>query len=384
MKIRYALINCNTAPSYLGYWPAVARAWRKLGITPVLFFIRDSEGVSPPPADGIVHAMEPLPDVEIAVQYTWARFWGAQWYPDDVVLTSDMDVIPLSRDYFVRQFEDIPDDRWVHLGPVGGITQDKRAALAGAAGRWRLATNDIWRFRAFCHVARGRLFKEVLALPADWAQAAREVTPYYSDPFPNDNRGRTPSAIWGGDEWYPTRQIQAYKNPSVFMIFAHQNTHPPEVAGGGGGEKLIRARGSFFGEVFWISDLLKRGYYLTMHLRRPCTPESLALVDFLLQDEPPPGKVQKLLAVDAAFMKHRRRFAARIICGGIYGARLFHLACIAANHSPLDVACARLLKRTAVQKIRATLHLGRFKTLRRLRDFLRARKSSVNQDKRKT
>jgi len=171
------------------------------------------------------------------VQYTWARFWGAQLYPDDVVLTSDMDVIPLSRDYFVRQFESIPCDRWVHLGPVGGIKQAKRAALENTAGRWNLTTADIWRFRAFCHVARGRLFKEVLALPDDWAQAAREVTPYYSDPFPVDNRGRTPSAIWGGDEWYPTRQIQAHKNQSVFMVLAHQNTHPPVVAGGGGGEK---------------------------------------------------------------------------------------------------------------------------------------------------
>lgn len=110
-----------------------------------------------------------------------------------------------------------------------------------------------------------------------------------------------------------------------------------------------------------------------MHLRRPCTPESLALADFLLQEEQPPGKVQKLLAADAAFIKHRR-LAARIIHGTIYAVRLFRLAFIAKNHSPLDLACARLLKRTAVQKMRGKLRLGRFKTVRRLRDFLRARK----------
>lgn len=108
-----------------------------------------------------------------------------------------------------------------------------------------------------------------------------------------------------------------------------------------------------------------------MHLRRPCTPESLALADFLLQDEQAPGKVQTLLAADAAFIKHRR-FVARIIHGAVYGVRLFRLAFIAKNHSPLDLACARLLKRTAIQKIRVALNLGRFKTLRRLRDFVRA------------
>jgi len=357
MKIRYALINCNTAPSYLGYWPVVARAWRKLEITPVLFFIRDAEGVSPPAADGIVHEMEPLPDVEIAVQYTWARFWGAQLYPDDVVLTSDVDVIPLSRDYFVRQFEAIPDDRWVHLGPVGGITRAKRVALENTAGPWNLATTDLWRMRAFCHVARGRLFKEVLELPEDWAQAAREVTPYYSDPFPNDNRGRTPSAIWGGDEWYPTRKVQSYKNQSVFMVFAHQNTHPPIDTGGGAG-KLICRRRQLFGEDIWDSALLKQGYYLTMHLRRPCTPESLALVDSLLQDEQPPGKVQTLLTTEQAFLKHRRRFFARLI----FGVRLFYMACIARNHSPLDLSCSRLVKKALMrrmeQAVRKALHLA--------------------------
>jgi len=49
MKIRYVLMSCNSNKNYLGYWPVVARAWRKLNITPVLFYIRDSN--IPPPRD---------------------------------------------------------------------------------------------------------------------------------------------------------------------------------------------------------------------------------------------------------------------------------------------------------------------------------------------
>jgi len=108
-------MSCNSEMDYLGYWPLAAAAWRKLGITPVLFFIRDSDTIKPPPADGIVHELELLDDVAVSVQYTWARFWGASLYPDDVVITADMDLLPLSADYFVVQLENIANDEYVHL-----------------------------------------------------------------------------------------------------------------------------------------------------------------------------------------------------------------------------------------------------------------------------
>jgi len=238
MKIQYALMSCNSNMNYLGYWPVVARAWRKLNITPVLFFIRDSDAISPPPADGIVHTLEPLAGVEMSAQYTCARFWGAHLYLDDVVAISDIDLMPLSNDYFVGQLQDIPDDRYVHLGTLNMVRQARRLALlSDPNAEWSVRTDDVWKIRAFCHIARGRLLKKVLALPDTWEQTARTMALYNLDQMLNDDRGRTLSARWGGDEWYPTAKIHAYQDQSIFTVLVHKNAYlSPE------GQLLSRGR----------------------------------------------------------------------------------------------------------------------------------------------
>ena len=74
-------MSCNGNMGYLAYWPMVASAWRKLGITPVLFFILDSDIAEPPPADGIVHCLEPLPDVAISPSIHLCQILGSTVLP---------------------------------------------------------------------------------------------------------------------------------------------------------------------------------------------------------------------------------------------------------------------------------------------------------------
>jgi len=346
MKIQYALMSCNSNMNYLGYWPVVARAWRKLNITPVLFFIRDSDAISPPPADGIVHTLEPLAGVEMSAQYTCARFWGAHLYLDDVVAISDIDLMPLSNDYFVGQLQDIPDDRYVHLGTLNIVRQARRLALlSDPNAEWSVRTDDVWKIRAFCHIARGRLLKKVLALPDTWEQTARTMALYNLDQMLNDDRGRTLSARWGGDEWYPTAKIHAYQDQSIFTVLVHKNAYlSPE------GQLLSRGR-RLDGWGVWDSTLLSQGHYSYMHLGRRCTPESLALANYLLEDNQPPGKVQKLRAAEKEFRQRRESFSAKMR----YAARLFLLSCFVRNRSPLDIACSRQMRNILKGTLKAQL-----------------------------
>jgi len=297
-----------------------------------------------------VHELEPLAGVEMAVQYTWARFWGAQLYPDDVVTTSDVDTVPLSRNYFVDQLQDIPDDRYVHICSLDTVRPARRVALlSDPNAEWVVRADDVWRFRAFYHIARGGLFKEVLTLPDDWEQAAREMAPYNLDPMPNDNRGRTSSAGWGGDELYPTAKIHAYQDQSIFKILVHKNA-------------LLSAEGRLLdggkrldGWGVWDSTLLKQGYYSYMHVRRPCTTGALAMIDYLLEDNQPPGKVQKWRAVEKNFLEHQEKLSAKMM----YAAQLFLMSCFFRNRSPLDIACSRqmmnILKNALKAKLKALL-----------------------------
>jgi len=331
-------MSCNSEMDYLGYWPLAAAAWRKLGITPVLFFIRDSDTIKPPPADGIVHEMEPLPDVEMAVQFTWARFWGAQRYPDDVVTISDIETLPLSRDYFVNQLRDIPDDRYVHLGSLFYIPRDKQVSLLQEEN---LAAADINRFSVQFHVARGSLLTEVLALPDDWGQAAREAAPWYEDL----EKHISPYAdVWGGDEIYSTRKIHDYPKQSVFTPLLLEKTHPPVPEKGHWGQIIRRRRIDKLWHCVCDAALLKQDYYLHIHCSRPCTPQTLALMSFLLEDSrsspSPDGKVERLLAMEKKYLKHQDKLIFRIF----FQLWLQLLAYFPRNRSPMDSACSRWIK----------------------------------------
>ena len=350
MKIQYALMSCNSEMDYLGYWPLVAAAWRKLGITPVLFFIRDSDNVKPPPADGIVHEMEPLPDVNMAVQFTWARFWGARRYPDDVVTISDMDALPLSRDYFVGQLRNIPDDKYVHLGSLFYIPRDKQASLLT---KENLAATDIDRFSVQFHAARGSLLAKVLALPDDWGQAAREVAPYYED----IEKYISPYAdVWHGDELYPTRKIHDYQKQSVFVPLLREKTHPPVAEKGRWGQIIRKRYIDRLCQCVCDAALLKQDYYLYIHCPRPCTPQTLALMNFLLennQSSPPSlhGKIERLLAMEKKYLKHQEKPTFRIF----FWLRLLPLAYFARNRSPIDAACSQWIKSFPGQELWARL-----------------------------
>jgi len=349
MKIQYALMSRNSAMSHLGYWPVVARAWRRLCITPVLFYIRDSD-VAPPPADGIVHTIAPLPEVDIAVQYTWARFWGAQLYADATVAISDIDILPLSADYFVDQLRDIPDHRYVHLG---GMFYLSNAEAARLMAQTEVATADIKRFCAWWHVARGRLLKEVLALPDDWAQAAREVAPHY---VAADGFRRRYARVWHGDELYPTRQIHAYPKQSIFTVLLAGKTHPTPAQPGTWSTMLrdrdIHTRPGARAHPFVYDPALLQqpDYYLFAHCPLPCSPTAVAMADVLLRRDCVSRKVRRVLEFERAYLNRRGHPLAKIL----FAWRLILLACLAKNHSMMDAACARLIKDVVLEKMSQT------------------------------
>ena len=351
MKIRYALLSCNSEMGYLGWWPAVARAWRRLGITPVLFFIRDSDTVKPPPADGIVHELELLDDVAVSVQYTWARFWGASLYPDDVVIIADMDMLPLSADYFVGQLEHIADDEWVHLHPLyyhGGYDMHR----IGAVGKESLAPADIDRLLAWYHVARGGLMKEVLALSDDWERSAREVQSRYTM---EKKLGR----LWHGEEIHVTAKIKSYRKQSVFRLLVRQKGFPAHDSPWNWRWRQWAAADRCIDPWRqWTHDpsRLKQGYYLDVNLPRFCTPEHLARVDLLMKGESCPP-------TDEIVDKWSKHLLVSNIAGSDYvehGAflasakRTFRLLALylQRNRAPRDAAWSRHIRKRVAKSVR--------------------------------
>ena len=118
MKIQYALMSCNSNPRYAGYWPVVAAAWLKLNITPVLFFIPNNPKHQLPEAPGgIVHTVPHIEDVPIIIQALMLPFWGSYLYPNATIITTDINLFPLSNRFFHTQLTTYPDHAYLHLQP---------------------------------------------------------------------------------------------------------------------------------------------------------------------------------------------------------------------------------------------------------------------------
>lgn len=180
MKIEYCLMSCNDSPFYLDFWPFVSKIWKfRFNITPVLIYVGKN---TPPPSDyGLVIAhpvIENIPSDCISLPSQWARYYYTSKFPDNTCIISDIDMFPISHQYFEHQLELISDEEYVHLYPI--------------PSRPMLAT---------CyHVAKGYKFKEQLKLPSTFEESMKQILQF----------GETIADKWTIDEVYATHLLHQY------------------------------------------------------------------------------------------------------------------------------------------------------------------------------
>jgi hypothetical protein len=103
MRLSHVLVASDLNPRYLECWPLAAEAWQAVaGLEPVLVLIARESDVPPElRADARVHVFDPLPGLHTAFQAQCIRLlYPALLETDGAVLTSDVDMVPLSARYF--------------------------------------------------------------------------------------------------------------------------------------------------------------------------------------------------------------------------------------------------------------------------------------------
>jgi len=106
MKIKYAVVSSNNDPTYLDFWPYVAKAWKRIGIEPILLFIDEEEPSSGIEEHGKVFYLRSIPGWSIIQQAQSIRFWAAKLL-DDVFIISDMDMLPISEEYYQKGVKEV-------------------------------------------------------------------------------------------------------------------------------------------------------------------------------------------------------------------------------------------------------------------------------------
>ena len=126
MRITKAILATNELSHYRHYWPWVARAWRRLGIEPVVADLRTADIAPLDGNEGIVVSI-PVSSQHLHTAHAaqCIRLLLGCLFPDDVCILSDIDMLPISVDYFVQgaHIAQEMDDRVVVFRPFQYIPE---------------------------------------------------------------------------------------------------------------------------------------------------------------------------------------------------------------------------------------------------------------------
>ena len=232
MKIDQAILSSNSDSSYLDFWPIVSKLWKeKIGVEPILIYIDEKQDVELSEEYGKVFRWKYIKNIPISIQVLWIRYWFPTLFPNKVSIISDIDMLPLSKHYFIDQIKNVSENKYVHINPC---------------------IESYGRIPSCYHIALGRTFKKVLNLPERWEDSLSMLHQDFKNP-----KEKLTQTYWFLDEDYPSLVIPKYKESNPLDILYMPRT------GGQNGRRIDRSN--------WKFDLekVKSEYYYDCHSARP-------------------------------------------------------------------------------------------------------------------
>ncbi len=146
MKLSCALVACNENTKYLEFWPYVKRAWWEIvGIPCVMVYVGQEVPEYLKDELSVLH-FPPVEGWPTATQAQVIRLlYPAVLKCDGAVILSDMDMIPLQRDFFVNGFSQFKDDQFVSLR---GIDENEKQIYMCYVGATPSTWSDLFRVRS--------------------------------------------------------------------------------------------------------------------------------------------------------------------------------------------------------------------------------------------
>jgi hypothetical protein len=213
MQIELAIFSCNSIPMYSDFWEPISKFWKtRFGIHPVLLYCDDNQI---PLSDryGDVHRFPSVKGVPDYMSATWGRFWLTKMYPDKTCIIGDIDLIPISPEFFDPRLKDIADDVYVHI--------NSDANSHGDFDYWKRPYNVLC---ATGNIAKGSTFLKVYSFEdsfedemrkfaeIDYSDKSRDSVTMYS--YLHEPHLRHASVDMGGkwsqDEIYSTDMLRRY------------------------------------------------------------------------------------------------------------------------------------------------------------------------------
>lgn len=235
LKIDRVIVATDINPMYLHFWPIVAQAWeKKVGIKPTLALIASSDTIVDE-SIGEVFRFEPIPGVPTSLYAQAIRVLLPALFEDEVSLTSDIDMVPLSPTYFIAAVQHLPDHCFV--------TYMNRAYPDGYPA-----------YPICYNAAKGSTFKEIFNINS------------VEDIVNTIKQWHTLGLGWQTDERMLYKYLMNWKDSKTRFIKLHHKAGP---------HRVDRA------DWRWDKQRLQKNYYIDAHCLRPY-PEHKERIDQLL------------------------------------------------------------------------------------------------------
>jgi len=165
MKIDKVIVSCDDS-HYQYFWPVVAQVCKKvLNITPVLFRVGEHDSDFYSDGNGIVKYVKKLDSIPTSTQGQLLRLFATKFFPDQVCLISDIDMMLLSKEYFIENLKQYSEDSYVILTSDGYDLERKEC-------------RDLFDFQVYpiCyHAAKGKIFTEILEIEDSFEEFVNKV-----------------------------------------------------------------------------------------------------------------------------------------------------------------------------------------------------------------
>lgn len=260
MRPEIALHSCDSNPMYLDFWPLVSKVWRlRMGIEPILVYIDENHDIPIDTTYGRIIKLKPIPGIPTYMHSVWGRFWAATLFPNKVCIVSDIDMFPISKTYFIKQLQNVPDNKYVHLySPTSKVNVSIRT-------RHQLWCSSESIFPVCYHVGKGALLASVLKINPNWESSVRDLANHSYESKGTHAADAANRPKWGIDEDYTTKLLNEHPDKSIFYFLSRYH--------------LRLDRG---GWIYDPSDI-KQDAYGDCHSVRPLSdPENRAKVNALL------------------------------------------------------------------------------------------------------
>ena len=134
LELKRVILSCDDNPNYIQFWPIVAPIWTAMGLRPTLALVA-KENCPIDDSIGDVIRFEPLEGVPISLQSQVIRLLLPSCFPDEGCLISDIDMLPISRSYFLEGAKYCPEEGFLVYRDAAFGYEGKRYPMCYVAAK---------------------------------------------------------------------------------------------------------------------------------------------------------------------------------------------------------------------------------------------------------